>query len=390
MKTIGIIAEFNPLHTGHKYLISEAKKQGRVVCVLSGNFVQRGDIAIAEKRVRAEAALRCGADLVVELPVCWSMSTAQNFALGGVSILKNIGCNALMFGSECGNINQLKNACKILNSDLFKENLNSLVNTGITFASAREKAAKLAGLDSDILKGANNNLAIEYINAAESINADFEFITLKRMGADHDSKQEDDFVSASLLREKLILNDYNFCRKYIPENIIDLFCKENVADIKNIEKGILSVLRTKTKEDLLNLPDLSEGLENKLFSAIRLENTLEKLYNNVKVKRYTHARIRRLVLSAFLGLDNSFFMKEPPYIRVLGFNGAGERLLKESIPVSSVPVILRSGEIATLPQSSQRIFEWECKAYDIYALALNNPLSCGGEYTAKLIKTECC
>ena len=125
MSTVGIIAEFNPLHKGHEYLISEAKKLGSVVCVISGNFVQRGETAIAEKRVRAKAALIAGADIVLELPVLWSMSTAQNFALGGVSALWYAGCDTLMFGSECGNVDELIKTADILESDEFSKNIES-------------------------------------------------------------------------------------------------------------------------------------------------------------------------------------------------------------------------------------------------------------------------
>lgn len=331
-----------------------------------------------------------GADLCLELPVCWSMSTAQNFALGGVSILKNMGCDTIMFGSENGDINELLSACKVLKSKEFKEYLNNFLNDGITFAAAREKAAKKAGLKGDILKGANNNLAIEYILASESIGADFEFITLKRQGAGHDTDIVDEkWVSASLLREKLKASDKEFALKYIPSNVAKLFLN-NTANIERIEKAILAVLRTKTLEELRMLPDVSEGLENKLFNGIRIANNLETLYNAIKVKRYTHARIRRLVLSAFLGIDNSFFMKEPPYVRVLGFGSKGEEVLREKISKATVPVIMRATEIENLPDDSKKIFSWECCATDMYGLALEKPLQCGEEFRSKLIKTEYC
>ena len=169
MSNFGIICEFNPLHKGHEYLITEARKKGQVICVISGNFVQRGDTAIAEKAVRTEAALNCGADLVIELPVLWSMSTAQNFALGGVSALEFAGCDNLIFGSECGDVSRLTKTADILSSPLFPQILSKYTSNGITFAKARGNAAIELGADSDILTGANNNLAIEYILAARSI-----------------------------------------------------------------------------------------------------------------------------------------------------------------------------------------------------------------------------
>lgn len=388
MSVTGIIAEFNPLHKGHEYLLKEAKKSGSVVCVISGNLVQRGDLAIAEKRVRAKAALACGADLVLELPVLWSMSTAQNFALGGVSALSLAGCDRIMFGSECGDIAPLFEAADILLSSDFSNRLSNHLKSGITFAAARQTAASECGLRGDILASANNNLGIEYITAARLGGYNIAFETLKRKGAAHDSLKEAEFVSASLLREKLYSGDLDFCKKYMPEKSTELFTPNRISNISRIERAVLAVLRTKTLSELKSLPDLSEGVENKLFSAIRLAKSLEELYNTVKVKRYTHARIRRLALSAFIGADNSFFMKPLPYIRVLGFNKTGEKLLKTKLSVCEVPVITRAADFCNLPQDAQKVFETECRATDLFALSLPTPLECGLEYTAKIIKTE--
>lgn len=388
MECIGVIAEFNPLHKGHEYLLRQAKEQGTVVCVLSGNFVQRGETALLEKRIRARQALECGADLVLELPVLWSMSTAENFALGGVSILKSIGCGKIIFGSENGDIRALKNSADILLSDKFSKYVGEFLEKGVTFAKARESAALKCGLKTDILSKPNNNLGIEYIKAAKKLNADIEFQTVSRLGAQHDSKTEDLFVSASLLRERLRLRDFDFCRRYMPEASLNLIDDDNISDIKNIDRAILSVLRTKTLKELKNLPDLSEGVENKLFSSIKLATDLEELYNSLKVKRYTLARIRRLCLNAFIGADNSFFMKEPPYIRVLGFNNKGIALLKKAKNNSKYPVITKVSQINGLGENALKVFETECKATDLFSLSLKKPLPCGLEYTSKIIKSE--
>lgn len=389
LSAIGIIAEFNPLHTGHKLLIENAKKHGTVVCVISSNFVQRGDTAILEKRTRAKAALLCGADLVVELPVSYSMSTAQNFALGGVSILDALGCESLIFGSECGDIDTLKAASQILDSQAFSEKLTEELQKGVTFAAARQRAAELSGVQEGILAGANNNLAIEYMTACAKIGSKMQFETIERKGAKHDSREENSqFVSASLLREKLLSGEMQFCKKYLPPETYGLFDTEGLSDIKNIENLILGVLRTKTLEELASLPDLSEGLENKLFSSIRLATDLDKLYNTIKVKRYTHARVRRLVLSAFLGIDSSLFMKAPPYIRVLGFNKNGEQLLRRQAATSKIPVVMRALEIQNLSNVAQSTFALECRSTDLYVLSQKKPLGCGLEYTANLIKKE--
>ncbi|MBP3626674.1 MAG: nucleotidyltransferase family protein [Clostridia bacterium] len=389
MSTVGIVAEFNPLHTGHEYLIKEAKKLGNVVCVISSNFVQRGDTAIYDKRIRAKSALLCGCDICIELPVLWSMSTAQNFALGAVSNLINMGCDTIAFGSECGDIDELTALSCIIESDEFKNHLSSELKKGITFAKARENAVRLCGGNYKLLSGANNNLAIEYIAVAKKIKPDISFFTVKRIGAEHDSKNEDAFVCASFIREKIKENLLSETKNYIPDIIYELFEKSPYSDINRLENAILAVLRTRSKEDLKNLPDVSEGIENRLYSAIKVSSDMVSLYNELKVKRYTLARIRRLVISAFLGLGNSLFMKSPPYIRILGFNKTGEQILKNSSNTSTVPVITKVSDIDSLSQEAKLVFETECRATDLYNLSLNVPSKSGTEFTEKIIKMEC-
>ena len=390
LSCVGVIAEFNPLHSGHRYLLNAAAKHGTVVCALSGNFVQRGDTALLEKRIRAKAALQNGADLVLELPVCWSMSTAQNFALGGISLLDYIGCDTVMFGSECGNVDKLYKTADILASDRFGKELSAFTEQGMTFAAAREAAARLCGVPDGILNCPNNTLGVEYIAAAKRIGAAMEFKTVRRAGAAHDSDEtENEHLSASVLRERLIHGDFEFASRFIPKNVMSFFGPEDLSDIHRLDRAVPAVLRTKSESELQALPDLSEGIENKLFSAIRLATDLDGLYNMIKTKRYTLARIRRLVLSAFIGIDNSCFMKKPPYLRVLGFTPAGEALLKERSQNCPVPIIARAADIKRLDTSAFKVFETEGRATDLYALSLKKPLECGLEYTSKIIKTEC-
>ncbi len=390
MARIGIIAEFNPLHLGHKYLIQEAKKLGQVVTVISSNFVQRGDTAIFEKRTRAKMALNCGADLVLEMPVCYSMSTAQNFALHGVWALKAAGCDCLMFGSETGEIEPLLKTAEVLLSEDFSKKIAKKLKSGVTFAVARQSVAEECGAPTGILQGANNNLAIEYIVAAKNIGANFNFLTVKRRGSGHDSSTTDSgFASASLIREKLYLGDVEFAKKYMPKEAFDLINPEEISKIVNIETAIIANLRTKSIEDLKKLPDISEGVENKLFSSIRVATSLTDVYNNIKSKRYTLARIRRMVLSAFLGVDNSFFMQKPEYVRVLGFNKTGEEIISVCRKKSEIPIVLKATEIKELSEKAQKMFSLENKATDLYLLSLNKPQECGLEYKANLIKTEC-
>ena len=388
MSAVGIIAEFNPLHTGHKRIIDYAHTLGdTVACVISGNFVQRGDTAIISKQQRAKFALLCGADIVAEMPVLWSMSTAQNFALAGVWQLYNLGCNKIVFGSECGDIDILKNAADILNSDGFFEKATEKAKSGVTFAVAREQTAQEMGVDFTLLRGANNNLGIEYILAAKKLNLPIEFHTIKRLGAGHDSGEIDDgFVSSSFIRTELLKGNIGYTERFMPREIRGIINTENIADINRLENAILYSLRTKTADELKNLPDISEGLENKIYFSARVATSLDELYNMIKTKRYTLARIRRLVLSAFLGFDNQFFMTTPPYVRVLGFSEQGLSHLKS--PQGIIPVITRALQIKNLDTDCQKIFDAECRATDIYNLCLGVPLECGSEQRMKILKKE--
>lgn len=388
MAVSGVIAEFNPLHNGHCRLLEFASNNGEntVVCVLSGNFTQRGDTAIIPKAKRAEAALMNGADLVCELPVAWSMSTAQNFALGGVAQLMALGCEEIVFGSECGKIESLIKAAEILEKQEFSELLQEELSDGKTFAAARENAACKLGCDSKILSSPNDTLAVEYILAARKLGFEGTFRCMKRIGAAHDSKEiNPTAVSASLMREHILLGDIAFAERFMPINLRGFISSDFVSNIKNIDKAILAVLRSKSKEEFSNLPDLSEGIENKFYFSLQVATDFDELCGSIKTKRYSMARIRRLVLSAFLGIDNTMFKTTPPYVRVLGFNDRGAEQLSV-LESPSVPIVTRVSDIRKLDAASQKVFELECRATDLYALSLNKAYECGMEFKSKLLK----
>lgn len=389
MAITGIIAEFNPLHNGHKLLIDSAKQgSNTVVCVISGNFVQRGDTAVISKIKRAQAALMCGVDIVAELPVLWSMSTAQNFAVGAVSQLYALGCDEIIFGSECGDIEKLSKAADILLSGSFALEASRAVKEGCTFAIARQNAAVALGADEAVLSSPNDNLAIEYILAAKKLRLPLSFRCIKREGAGHDSKVSSGcFVSSSMIREKLIGGDIAYAERFMPIQLRGFIAPEMISDIKKIEAALLAILRLKTPEELKSLPDISEGIENKLYFSSRVATSLDELYSMIKSKRYTLARVRRLVISAALGLNADAFMTQPPYVRVLGFSPLGEMHLRRH--KAFTPIITRATAIKQLDDPARLVFDCECRATDLYSLSLKNPQECGCEYKYKLLKTEC-
>ena len=387
MALTGIIAEFNPLHNGHKLLIDKAKAGGNTVAaVISGNFVQRGECAVTEKSLRTKCALKCGVDIVAELPVLWSMSTASNFALGGVWQLYALGADEIIFGSECGDIDKLLSTAGLLCSDEFFSSLTKKVNGALTFAAAREAAAEELGADISVLKNPNDNLGVEYIIAAKKLNLPIKFRTVKREGAAHDSRcVSGDFVSSSYIREELSGGNIAFAERFMPVSLHGVINEKEVADTKRLETAILSVLRTKTAKDFENLPDMSEGLNNRLEFAVRSSSTLDELLTQLKSKRYTLARVRRLVLSAFLGLDNSFFMKTPPYVRLLGASKEGLEFLSKG---TMYDIITKPAQIKALGKDAAEVFNAECRATDIFTLALKTPLEAGIEYKRKFLKSE--
>lgn len=389
MSVIGIICEFNPFHNGHKYLIDSVKKDGdTVVCVMSGNFVQRGESAIADKRIRAKAALLCGADLVIELPVAFSVSGAQTFARGGVKLLDSLGCvDTIAFGSECGDTECLKKAAEAIENKNVQNEINGLMQTGITFAAARESAVREIFGDetADILHNPNDILGVEYISALKILHSKIKPLAVLRKSVTHDSAEADGaFASASLIRDK-IKSGESF-EKYMPNKAHTLLKKainDKVApsDYGKLDIAVLAFLRKAEPKDFSDVPDVSEGIENRILASSRNANTLAEVFDGAKTKRYTHARIRRIVLCAFLGIKKSHIACGMPYIHILGFSDKGRQLLTLAAKTASLPIAVRLSDISNLGDVANQSFKLECTATDIYNLTLPKIRNCGTEMT---------
>ncbi len=390
MNIYGIIAEFNPFHNGHKYLLDKAKESSdsAAVVVMSGNFTQRGEPAILEKHQRAKAALMCGADLIIELPVAFSVSGAQTFARGGVKLLSSLGSvNTLLFGSESGDTSRLSKTAEILNDSKVHNEIYELVKTGVTFAAAREGAVRniYGGDCADVLKYPNDNLAVEYICALNALRSKIKPEAVRRKGVSHDALQTDGgFASASFIREKIM--NGGSAEGLLPAASYEIF-KENLekgfapADYKKLDIAVLAFLRKATREDFINVPDVSEGIENRILSGARNARTLNEAFDNAKTKRYTHARIRRIVLCAFLGLRKTDAASGMPYLRVLGFSQKGREILHEAKKTASLPIVMRACDIQSLDETAKRAFYLESTATDIFNLALPEIRPCGTEMT---------
>lgn len=383
VKTAGIVCEYNPFHSGHKWQIQETRRalgeDAGIVCVMSGNFVQRGDMAVFSKHARAEAAVICGADLVIELPAAWSVSSAERFALGAVGLLNGTGiCTHVSFGSELGDVVRLCRVARCLGSSETDDMIVKELQSGISYAAARQRAVGyILGEDAEILESPNNILAVEYIKALNRLTSKMEPVAIRRVGAGHDEAAGDDvFASASMIRE-LLLSD-ELADKYIPDGALKVFKDEIAAGRGPVtsaasETAILARLRVMGEEEFAMLPGGSEGLYMRLMKCAASAPTLAALMDGVKSKRYAMSRIRRMVIAAYLGIKASDSNGLPPYIRPLAFNQKGQELLKQMKTASSLPVITKPASVRELGSREQYVFSIEARATDLYSLAYPSP-----------------
>lgn len=389
MEAIGIIAEYNPFHLGHGWHIAESRKtlenteeiKGEdipVICVMSGSWVQRGECALTDKWTRTGLALQGGADLVLELPMPWSIASAEGFARGGVDILRATGVvKWVSFGSESGDLESIKAVSDVINGAEYRELLKEELKSGCSFATARQRVVEqLTKGFGKVLEGPNDNLAVEYVRA---IGDDLTPIAIKRRGASHDSgKAEGGFASASLIRELAGKGDWSAVERWTPEGTAEVIKSAGIADMRYVERAMLSKLRSMDRARFAALPDSgeAEGLPARLEKAARESGTLEEFYTLAKTKRYAHARIRRLALWAFLDIGSEISVK-PQYLRVLGANGRGQAVLREMKKASQLPVLTKTAHIKELDKKAREQFEMECKATDLYGLCFETARPCG-------------
>ncbi len=391
-KVSAVICEWNPLHLGHQVLLHQIREiSGGVVCILSGNFVQRGEPAILDKWARCQLALENGADLVIELPLPWACAGAERFAAGGVHLVNALGIvNYLAFGSESMDGMAIQAAARALLSPEFSRRLDALPDRGEPFASRREAVlADMLGPEiCPLLHSPNDILGIEYEKALLRENSAVTPRIFPRIGAGHDQAGTPGKpLSASELRARLRAGEK--LDGLVPDTTSALLGeleKQGLcpADIARLERAILCSLRKMTTEDFATLPDISEGLEHRLYAAARKAGSLEELYALVKTKRYSHARVRRLVLHAFLGVTRELPVF-PPYLRILGMSEMGEKLLREASP--TLPLVSRPADFEKLGGQALELFRLEARADDLYALACPVPLPCGRDFTEKLRHT---
>ena len=377
METAGIVAEYNPFHRGHAWHIAETRRrlggEAPVVCVMSGHWVQRGECALADKWLRAALALDRGADLVVELPTPWAMASAESFARGAVSLLAATGVvDVLSFGSETGELAPLEEAAAALDAPEYPEKLRAALGRGLSFPAARQEAAGAA-----CLSAPNNNLGVEYLRSLRALGSTIRPLTVPRQGAGHDGPAAGGFASASELRRLFREGRGGEAAPYLTAP-----WSGEIADMNYIQRAVLSRLRTMGEGDWAALPDGggAEGLPSRLAKAAREAVSLEDFYTRAKTRRYTHARLRRLALAAFLGLRAAERPAAPPYVRVLGLGGRGRALLRKMKDTCPLPVIVKPAQARELDGPARTLFESEARYTDLYGLCFPAPRPCGAEW----------
>lgn len=373
MKIAGIIAEYNPFHNGHAYQIAKTREAGatHIVAVMSGSCVQRGEIALCDKHLRAENAVKGGADLVIELPVPFSLGTAPDFAKAGVGIFNSLGCvDMISFGSECGDVSELCDTLAAIDS-LDEAAIKSKMSLGLTYPAA--VASLLGDEKANLLNGANNTLAIEYLRALKGTG-----ITPFTIGrtAPHDSSDTTaQYASASHIRE--IIRKGESAGRFVPNDIP----KSAVTDMKNIESVILYRLAMMTKDDFADVP-YADGLESRLFEASRTSSSLNEIYDKVKTKNITHARVRRAVMLSALGVKKED-MLSVPYSRVLAMNERGAEILSRCKTTASIAVSASLASLSQISEKAARFAQLDELSSRLLHLALNEKSEYVSEFSKK-------
>ena len=382
MQAVGIVTEYNPFHNGHLHHLQETKKLTNlpVIAVMSGSFMQRGEPAFMDKWQRARLAVENGVDLVLELPATFSLRSAEFFARGAVNILKATGCvTHLSCGAESPNTHFVKLA-SIITSEAFQKELQSLIKTGLPYASAYEKTLQ-ALADVQALNTPNDILALEYSKALQ--NTSITPLFIQREAANYnDANIEGNIASATAIRKAFSENNADSLKKAVPQNVWQALENHAAINEKLLWNLISYRLRLLTPSEIANRCQCTEGLENLLKQAANC-TTLEEAVTLCSNKRYPATRIRRLFMQLLLDKERSYLEQaEPAYIRVLAFNDEGRQLLKIMKETATLPIITKLGKNPSNGQSlafTQQL-ELELAASDVLALLQNTPEPTGSDF----------
>ena len=349
MSVFGIVCETNPIHNGHKYLIDTARAQGAsvVVCVMSGNTVQRGEFAIADKYLRAEALLKCGADLVLELPFPWASASAEYFSQAAISILRHF-CDTVIFGSECGDIALLERAAAEACTDEFKMRYNDALSEGVPAAKLYfDMLKKYVGIN----LCSNDLLGVEYIKASKHLATNIEFKTVLRRGDSYTSESITDNVypSAMSIRKLWQAKNTDTIEAYIPDEAVEIYKKaiaeDRITDYRMLDSILLSFFRLRSGSDLEAVAGAGGGVANRICEMSHKATTAEELMGLVRTKRYTDGNLKRTVLYCLSGVTQDILEDIPKETLVLATNEKGRALLSNNRKKQGIRVVTKPADL---------------------------------------------
>ena len=379
MKTVAIISEYNPFHSGHKYQIEKIREEfgadTAVVAVMSGNFTQRGEIAFAPKYARAKAAVLSGINLVLELPFPFSSSSAEIFAKSGVKIAESISADYLSFGSESGDINELIRVSKIMNSEEYANVFSTLAeNKKLGYPEKCELAYKQLSSENFAFTS-NNILALEYIKAIESLGAKIKPHTIKRSGADYDSEKitNQPHQSAMAIRNAFLNNDFK-ALEFLPEETKSLLISlhnngEIPTDVARLSTAIIAYLRLNPPSQNEEIYDAGDGLYNRLYNESFKANDISTLLLHTETKKFTKARIRRALLNVFFGVTSSDVKTLPKYTQILAMDNVGMQILKKTRKTRDIRILTKPSDFKDFNECELRQKILSDKADAIFELA---------------------
>ena len=384
MPTAGVICEFDPFHKGHQHLLDQLRSvygADRIVCVMSGDFTQRGHPAGWDKFMRARAAAACGADLVLELPFAYAVSSANLFAAGGIRILKGLSCvDMLGFGSESGDIHILQDAAnKTIVEDIkLSESVKAGLSEGRSYADAFSSAT-----GNDAFSSPNDTLAACYLRENIIQNADLMPAIVKRNGSGHGSEiLSDDCVSSSGIRNAVRLNgNLDGLKDHIPDNAFNLLKDAPFAG-HDTDNRLFAVLRhlitVSTAEKLSEAPEISEGLEHRIKQSVLNSVDLDSLIKSIKTRRYTYARVSRILMQLLVGITKEdialFRENRTAYAKVLAFNSKGKSILKQAASNGEISIVSNVNKYRPKDSAEERMLNLDMISADIYNIICGRPI----------------
>lgn len=386
MKICGIIAEYNPFHLGHKHHFDMTRailgQDTAIICVQSGNFVQRGEPALLDKYRRAQMAVQAGADLVLEMPLGAALSSAEDFARGGISVLQAISnVGFLSFGSECGTARKIIEAAQLLDTPAVQHEVQNAMKAGVSYAAALQTALEAYDLSlASLMAAPNDSLGVAYCRAMAQTT--ITPLAIMRRGAGHDSvKALDGIASASFLRQLVRMNQLAACRAYMPESaftVLHQAAQDKAVPARLMDKMLVSHLRRLSAEDFARYVRAEEGFHNRLYHAVRDGKNFQDICMQAQTRRYSLARIHRALIRAYLDLPLTAPV-DAQYLRVLAIGRHGRALLRAA--PERLPIIVRPVHEKQLPEAVQPALRQDALADELYALMLPSACSLsGGEH----------